>query len=245
MSQSPLSILSVTDFNKRPIEQTRLLSTFRSMIDEHGYVLMVNADDQFDHVRFCQNLGPFVPNYNGSVVGDVRPEPGMDDVYHAGNTRPLTPHTEGYDFEVEPPHYIALWCVQPVENGGGETTIADTRRWVSELSDAEREMLLDTTLDWKTTDGIKRLGLDLSTHHPLLEKKDDNLIVRFSCNNILIDDDHPIRDIQQRWHKLFDSEHVAVDYRKNDMLVWDNHRFLHARNAFKDYGRHLRRLQIN
>jgi alpha-ketoglutarate-dependent taurine dioxygenase len=244
VNHSPISILSQTDFNQRPIPLDRLEETFRSMLAEHGYVLMTNVPDDFDPTRFCRRLGAFVPNYNGSVVGDVRPEPGMDDVYHAGNTRPLTPHTEGYDFEVLPPRYIALWCVRPITGGGGETTLADTRSWVQEMSDSQREVFEKTEYDWKTTDGLKRLGLDLHTRHPVLAENDGNTIVRFSCNNLIRDDEDPAAGLQREWHQRFDEEHVAIDYGANDMLVWDNWRLLHARNAFRDRGRHLRRIQI-
>lgn len=244
MSHSPISILSQTDFNGQVIPAPQLAATFQDMMAEHGYVLMTNVPDGFDPVAFCRELGPFVPNYTGAVVGDVRPEPGMDDVYHAGNTKPLTPHTEGYDFEILPPRYIALWCVTPAEGEGGQTTIADTRPWVSELSDAERERLEKTEYAWKTTDGVKRMGLDLNTRHPMLAESGDTTVVRFSCNNLLREDDDPVAPIQTRWHERFDDEHVAVNYEHNDMLVWDNWRLLHARNAFSDRRRHLRRIQV-
>ncbi|MEV0976599.1 TauD/TfdA family dioxygenase [Streptomyces sp. NPDC049915] len=138
MAHSPLSILSQADFNGDPLTDELLMKTFHQLMDEQGYVLMCNVPEAFDPVRFCRNLGRFVPNYTGAVVGDVRPEPGMDDVYHAGNTRPLTPHSEGYDFAVAPPRYIALWCVTPADGPGGETTLADTRPWVEALSAEER-----------------------------------------------------------------------------------------------------------
>jgi alpha-ketoglutarate-dependent taurine dioxygenase len=244
MSHSPISILSQTDFNGHAIPMPQLEATFRSMVDEHGYVLMTNVPDAFDPVGFCRRLGPFVPNYNGAVVGDVRPEPGMDDVYHAGNTRPLTPHSEGYDFEVLPPRYIALWCVHPAEGDGGETTLADTRPWVDDLPVDERERLAKQEYDWKTTDGVRRLGLDLNTRHPVLAEFADTTVVRFSCNNLLRDDDDPVVALQGEWQDRYLREHVAVPYRRNDMLVWDNWRLLHARNAFSDRRRHLRRIQI-
>ncbi|MEW2526362.1 TauD/TfdA family dioxygenase [Streptomyces sp. NPDC047071] len=244
MAHSPISILSQVDFNGEPLTEELLMKTFHQLMDEHGYVLMCNVREEFDPVRFCRRLGRFVPNYTGAVVGDVRPEPGMDDVYHAGNTRPLTPHSEGYDFAVVPPRYIALWCVTPAEGPGGETTLADTRPWVESLTPAERERLRADAYDWKTTEGVQRLGLDLKTRHPLLEETDGGLIVRFSCNNLIRDDDDPAVELQQRWHAAFDREHVAVDYTERDMLVWDNWRLLHARNAFTDRSRHLRRIQI-
>jgi alpha-ketoglutarate-dependent taurine dioxygenase len=244
MSHAPISMLSHTDFNLEPIPQDRLDATFREMISEHGYVLMTNVADEFDQVGFCRRLGRFVPNYNGAIVGDVRPEPGMDDVYHAGNTRPLTPHTEGYDFTVLPPRYIALWCVHPAAGAGGETTLADTQPWIKDLADREREHFEKTEYDWKTTEGVQRNGLDLHSRHPILAEHGGTSIVRFSCNNLLCDDDDPAVELQSQWHARFDNEHVAIDYAQNDMLVWDNWRLLHARNAFTDRGRHLRRIQI-
>jgi alpha-ketoglutarate-dependent taurine dioxygenase len=244
MSHSPLSILSWCDFNGLPLDESLLWRTFHQLMDEHGYVLLCNASDEFDHVAFCRHLGGFVPNYSGAVVGDVRPEPGMDDVYHSGNTRPLTPHTEGYDFQVMPPHYIALWCVEPAEGPGGETTLADTARWVEQLDSEQADWLASTPYRWKTTEGVQRLGLDLKTEHPVLEPHDGSTVVRFSCNNLIHDPDDPVDSLQREWQDRFAFEHVAVDYQRNDMLVWDNWRLLHARNAFSDRRRHLRRIQI-
>jgi hypothetical protein len=99
MSHSPISILPQMEFNGDPLVEELLMKTFHRLMEEHGYVLMCNVPDEFDPVRFCRRLGRFVPDCTGAVVGDVRPEPGMDDVYHAGNTRPLTPHSEGYDWK--------------------------------------------------------------------------------------------------------------------------------------------------
>ncbi|WP_405587763.1 TauD/TfdA family dioxygenase [Streptomyces sp. NBC_01190] len=244
MSHSPISILSQLDFNGHPLTDELLGKTFQQLMYEHGYVLMVNVPDTFDPVRFCRELGDFVPNYTGAVVGDVRPEPGMDDVYHAGNTRPLTPHTEGYDFALLPPRYIALWCVTPAEGPGGETTLADTRPWLEAMTEAESRHLHTTEYDWKTTEGVQRLGLDLHTRHPVLEERGEDTIVRFSCNNLLRAEDDPAVGLQRRWQEAFGRDHIAVDYRAGDMLVWDNWRLLHARNAFTDRNRHLRRIQI-
>lgn len=44
--------------------------------------------------------------------------------------------------------------------------------------------------------------------------------------------------------EYFERTHVCVQYEKGDMLVFDNWRMLHARNALTDLGRHLRRIQI-
>lgn len=244
MAHSPVSILSQLDFNGQPLQEELLQRTFHQLMDEHGYVVLCNVTEEFEPVRFCRGLGGFVPNYTGAVVGDVRPEPGMDDVYHAGNTRSLTPHSEGYDFAITPPRYIALWCVTPADGPGGETTLMDTHPLVEGLSDQERQQFLTTDYQWKTTEGVQRLGLDLHTRHPILEDHPKGPIVRFSCNNLIRDDEDLAAELQTRWHKTFERDHVAVEYRERDMLVWDNWRLLHARNAFSDRSRHLRRIQI-
>ncbi|MEV8509798.1 TauD/TfdA family dioxygenase [Actinoplanes sp. NPDC051475] len=232
------------DFNGDPLPEHLLSSTFQDLMETHGYVYMCNVPDTFDPVGFCRSLGRFIPNYTGAVVGDVRPEPGMDDVYHAGNTRPLLPHTEGYDFHIVPPRYIALWCVTPCEGDGGETTLMDGLAFTDTLTNTERDHLRQHVYQWKTTDGIRRLGLDLHTEHPVLEDHADGRIVRFSCNNIVRDDDDLVADIQTRVREYFEPQHISVRYERNDMLVWDNWRMLHSRTAFNDRNRHLRRIQI-
>lgn len=242
--RSPISILSAVDFNDELIPRDNLFEVAQKLLDEHGYVQVVNVPNGFDYVQLCRTFGHFVPNYGGPVVGDVRPEPGMEDVYHAGNHQPLTPHTEGYDFKNLPPRYIALWCVAPAAGQGGETTIADTQPWIGELTDDARHHLYGTTFEWKTTEGVQRQGLDLHTTHPVLENVDGTQIVRFSCNNLLHQDDHVVTDLQDDWQSRYVEDSVWVRYEQNDILLWDNWRVLHARNAFNDSRRHLRRIQI-
>jgi alpha-ketoglutarate-dependent taurine dioxygenase len=239
-----ISMLSLTDFNGNPLPDKVLYNTFDELMAEHGYVSVCNAHKAFDPVAFCRRLGPFVPNYNGAIVSDVRPEPGMDDVYHAGNAQGLVPHTEGYDFTVLPPRYVALWCVTPCTGDGGETTLADAYKFFSTLSDEETAKLKDRVFEWKAADGLVRLGFDLHTSHPVLEDTDHGLIVRFTCINMVHHDDVAALSLQERVASFFAEHHVAMNYERGDMLIWDNWRTLHSRNPFTDRGRHLRRIQI-
>jgi alpha-ketoglutarate-dependent taurine dioxygenase len=244
MPKSPSSLLSLTDFNGRPLPAELERSSFASLMRDNGYVYMCNVPPEFDPVGFCHRLGPFIPQYTGVLVGDVVPEPGMDDVYHSGNTRALLPHTEGYDFEGLPPRYMALWCVVPVHGAGGETTLADGYQWIRELHDTQLSLMRQHVHRWKTTDGALRMGLRLSTEHPILEDHPQGLILRFSCNNLLHQGDSRILEILESGRSFFDRTHVAVDHEVNGMLVWDNWRMLHSRNAFTDRSRHLKRVQI-
>jgi alpha-ketoglutarate-dependent taurine dioxygenase len=219
--------------------------SFCRLLEDNGYVLLRNVYEEFDPVAFCKDLGDFVPQYTGVLVGDVVPEPGMDAYYHAGNSKPLLPHSEGYDFAGLPPRYLALWCVKPAHGSGGETTLADAYAWVSTLTEEERTRLLERVYEWTTTDAVRSMGLTLSSRHPILEQYDGRLIVRFSYNNLVRDaSDEFTERILAGGKEFFYRAHVAIDYCQYDMLVLDNWRMLHARNAFTDQGRHLRRIQI-
>ncbi len=245
MSRQPDSLLSLTDFNGKPLNERLMWQSFRKLMDDNGYALLRNVHDEFDPVAFCKELGDFVPQYTGVMVGDVIPEPGMDDFYHAGNSRPLLPHSEGYDFVGLPPRYLALWCIKPAHGSGGETTLADAYDWVSTLTGEERSCLLERVYKWTTTDAVRSMGLKLSARHPILEERNGRFIVRFSYNNLIRDtSDEFTERILSGGKEFFYRAHFAVEYYKNDMLVLDNWRMLHARNAFTDRGRHLKRIQI-
>lgn len=244
MGKRSVSVLSQTDFNGKEMPDSLFQRTFGELIDEYGYVNIKNVSESFDHVAFCARLGRSVPNYVGALVGDIRPEPGMEEIYHVGNMRGMLPHTEGYDFQVHPPRYIALWCVVPCRGGGGETTLADAYEFLSTLPDEQINLLRDTVYEWGTTEGARRLGVDLHTKYPVIEDVGDRRIVRFSCNSIVRDEADPLADIQARVQAFFDARAVVVDYAANDMLVWDNWRMLHSRTPFSDKSRHLRRIQI-
>lgn len=244
MSREPDSLLSLTDFNGHPLDPELMRAGFRSLMERHGYVCLSAVPDGFDPVAFCKELGGFVPQYTGVLVGDVRPEPGMDDFYHAGNTKPLYPHSEGYDFGGLPPRYLALWCVTPNAGAGGETTLVDGRAWLATLTDEDRAYLRATTFRWETTDAMRHLGLALEAEHPVLEDHLEGSILRYSFNNLVRGDDQRIGPLLESAKAYFEQHHIAVQYQRNDMLVFDNFRMLHARNAFTDPGRHLRRIQI-
>lgn len=243
MGQSPISILSQTEDNGIAIPLEQLQVTFRDKLSTHGYVVLTNVLDDFDHVSFCSQLGSFVPHINGATIWDIRPEPEKKNTqYYPGSNRTFAPHTECFDFQGLPPRYLALWCVHPADGEGGETTLADTFPWIDQLPISERQRLETVEFDWENPHGP---GLGISSRHPLLEKINGETIVRFSCKNLICSNDDPVFILLEQWRKLFDEQHIAVSYKRKDMLVFDNWRMLHGRSGFIDLRRHLRRLQID
>jgi len=218
---------------------------YRRLLAENGLVHAVDVPDRFDHSQFFAKFGEFYPGPSGKLIDDIAPEAGMDDVYYGSNSRSLLPHTEGYEFEGLPPRYLALWCVTPHSGNGGETTLFDARPIVDELSPEERAYFTDTIFDWVSSEGLRRNGLGQRASHPILEDVDGTVLLRFSCNNLLLDQSHEsAASFVKRTKREFERGHTAVTYLRNDFLHWDNWRVLHSRNAFTDRKRHLKRVQI-
>jgi len=245
MPRQPSSLLSLRDLNGLPLAAELMWESFRKLMDSNGYVVLRNVPEEFDQVDLCSGLGEFIPQYTGVLVGDVTPEPGMDEYYHAGNSKALVPHSEGYEFSGLPPRYLALWCVRPARGSGGETTLADGYQWISTLTQEEQAVLKERPYEFTSTDALRSRGIYLSSRHPILMEYEGTPIVSISCNNMVHEDpDEFATSILSSAQIFFRKWHVAVDYDLNDMLVFDNWRMLHARNAFSDLDRHLKRIQI-
>lgn len=245
MSRRPDSVLSSVDMNGDRLTDGVLGYAFRQLLENNGYVHVVNVPDTFDHVAFLQELGEFQPTPTGTLVGDVKPERGMDDVNHGQNRGSLQPHTEGYEFRGLPPRYLALWCVTPPAGQGGETTIFDGNRILAEFTDGERDHFRNTVYHWGSTEGLARHGVTPTAEHPVLAEHKGAQILRYSTSYLVVPDGDELgRRLIDRGNALFEESHVAVRYRKRDLVVWDNWRMLHSRNAFEDPARHLKRVQI-
>ncbi|MFC8513886.1 TauD/TfdA family dioxygenase [Streptomyces sp. NPDC057257] len=245
MPKSADSVLSFLDGNGNPVPEEALRSTYAKLLRTNGYVHLVDVPDTFDHVGFLRGFGDFLPSPTGTLVGDMVPEPGMDGIYHSGNQQALVPHTEGYDLDELPARYLALWCVVPPSGEGGETTLFDGFKLVNSLGEDERKHLETQTYTWSLAAGLQSQGMMYQAEHPVLETVDDELLLRFSYNNLRRPDgDETVADFLERGKERFDAEHTAVRYRPGDLLHWDNWRMLHARNAFEDPHRHLKRVMI-
>ncbi|MEU6586864.1 TauD/TfdA family dioxygenase [Nocardia sp. NPDC046763] len=222
-----------------------LLDYLRSELEQNGYCHLANLPAGFDHLGILAGLGPIRPQYRGELVWDLKPEPNMDDVYHSNNRAALLPHTEGYELSGLPPRYIGLWCVRPAAGPGGETTLADGHSVLSVLSDSDLTLLRTHQYEWKSSEGLARQGIRLRTRHPVLEDHGGNTVLRFSYNNAVRVEEGPLIRYLELGLEHFDRTRVALRLARADLLVWDNWRMLHSRTAFRDPGRHLKRVLID
>ncbi|MBP2708452.1 TauD/TfdA family dioxygenase [Microbispora sp. RL4-1S] len=220
------------------------LDEVRRLLDADGYAYLSELPTGFDHFAFVSRLGAVIPQYDGRPVWDLVAEPGMDDVYHSRNTRALVPHTEGYELAGRPPRYVALWCVRPAEGPGGETTLADGYALLERFGEADRRRMRDTLHTWRSSEGLARRGVVIEARHPVLSEHGGRVILRYSQNNVDPAGDELLGRLLDVGERFFAREHRAISIARNALLVWDNWRMIHSRNAFKDRGRHLKRVLV-
>lgn len=222
-------------------------TTLHERLAEDGHVYVDGVLAGFDHAGWlAEHVGPLMPQYDGQTVWSIKAEARFEGVYHSLNTQPLLPHTECYEWDGLPPRYLALWCLVPGEDGGGQTTLADGRAFLDTLTAAERDELASRQWDFVSSAGLQEMELGRAARHPILELRPGRpQVLRFTCRCIADPTGDPfLADMRERLLRFFDDSHLAVTFDPGALLIWDNHRLLHSRTGYSDPRRHLRRVWI-
>lgn len=218
---------------------------FQRLLDDNGYVYLSDVPEDFDHLAFLTSFGELMPQYDGRKVWSVKAEERFEHRYHSLNSRALLPHTECYEFPGVSPKYLGLWGIVQASDGGGQTTLADSRGFLTTLSSEEKEQLSKLFFDFFSADGVLDMKLGRTATHPLYElRQGRDPIFRFSHNNVKYADEPFLIDVRERVVRYFEEHHVAADIEPHAILLWNNHRMLHSRNAYTDKRRHLRRVWL-
>lgn len=213
---------------------------------ENGYAYMDEVPDGFDHVEFLKNFGSLMPQYDGELIWSIKAQERFDNLYHSLNTKALMPHSECYEYPGIPPKYLALWCLVPSADSGGQTTLADMYSFLAELTDEDRATLGEREYSFSSSAGVQDMQLGRVAQHPILENRDGlPQIMRFSYNCVEHGDDAFLLSIRERVLEFFERTQVSIDMEPNSVLIWNNHRILHSRTAFTDRRRHLRRVWLS
>lgn len=218
----------------------------KDILQRKGYINLMELPDGFGYVDFLQRFGDLVPQYDGQLIWSIKAEKRFEHVYHSLNNKPLTPHTECYEFESAPPKYLALWCIKAAECGGGQTTLADGYAFISSLTAEEQERLSSRRYEFFSTPGLQESQIRLAARHFVYDRYafEGEPIVRFSSACMNDEGDPFMIDIKHRFVAFFDQTCEKISYKKNSLLLWDNWRMLHARTSFKDQTRHLKRVWL-
>ncbi len=219
-----------------------------AMLEADGYAYLSGADDGFDHIAEAGRFGRHVPQYRGDLVREVKPDPALADAaISANNMKALSPHTESFEFTGLPPRYVALWCVRPAEGPGGETTLADGHRFLDEFGSEDQALMRTRMYEWRSPASLGRQGITMSATHPILQDDPGGLVMRYSSREMYQAEEHEdglLRRYVDGGVAFFDATRLEVRIARNSMLIWDNWRMMHSRNAFTDPGRYLRRVLL-
>lgn len=222
------------------------LRKIEHQLGENGYSYVTGiSKDEFDYVAFAASLGSLMPHHNGELIWDICLDLEVDSIYHSGNLGALLPHTEANEHPGLPPRYLMLWCIRHASGSGGETTLADGYEWIKTLSEETREALRANRYVWRSSDGITQSGYYSSAIHPILEEFDATQILRYDYIDVEKTRDGFLEPILESVRKFFERQKIGVGIKPGCILVWDNWRMLHGRNAFSDPKRHLKRILLS
>jgi hypothetical protein len=209
----------------------------KDKLKKQGYINFMDLPDDFDHVRFLQQFGPFMPQSDGkTIIWSVKYEPSGS--YNSLGLGPLLPHTEGNGSKDQPAKYVALWCVKPAECGGGQTTLADGYAFIISLTKEEQHQLSRTICKFGSNARV--------AYHPVYDLITDPMepIIRFSTLELDEKGDRFIIGIRQRFSDFFKTNCEKIAYKKNSLVLWNNWRMVHGRTDYKDPTRELKRIWI-
>lgn len=201
-------------------------------------------------------FGAIVPQYNGEDTWDVRMKPGFEKVPYSQSLNGIGPHTE-VPVGNPPPRYLALHCHRQARCGQGHTHLADGAAFCRSLDADLQRYIHDVPVQFTATlkPGEKsRQTLSV----PIMSEESGRQIFRFSYNQFRYGDVNPSEDAltdvsQQPDHTgplarlatlaaaYFESDAQPVLIPDGHLLIWDNHRLIHARSRYSDPARHLTR----
>jgi len=219
-------------------------SDWEKEIEKEGYIFLPVdklGGDNFSHSKFISSFEKVYTQPNGETTYAVKPRKRGIGEYHSQSMEGLLPHTECYEYPNTPPRYLILWCIVPPKEGG-ETTLADGFRFFYSLKKQVQEKLQKEKVIFHHYSGK---GNDF-IKHPIFESNIKGRIFRFSCKGMDSSNDPLLQSLIENCISFFEKEKYLVRWKTcGDMLIIDNYRMLHARNAFTDPNREIMRAWVD
>jgi alpha-ketoglutarate-dependent taurine dioxygenase len=226
-------------------------------LSEQGYAIISNVPNKLVSREVLAYFGTLMPQYNQELEYDVKSTIGYEKYQYTKSKNYISPHTEAPDLLV-PPHYLALYCIKQAQCGGGETQIYDGHLLMQALSSKTREYFENVPV--KFVGGNVTPG-DVQRNHyygMCYQKNIDFPILRFSYNYFNFNNVHGFvedspeamqaeQENQDQQKKLVSKEiltlfmqnAISILIPEQAILIWNNHRMLHARSKYQDVQRHL------
>lgn len=224
----------------------------RQAVDKHGLVLIRNAQamDTDAWRNFCQPFGEFL-KWDFGDVNELKLKPETPSYLYSHEAVPL--HWDGAF--AQSPSLLMFYCHES-EGVGGETLFVDTQAVLESTPAEERALWQRLKLQYHADRKVHFGGTfscDMLSPHP---HKPTTLLryaepVETELNPVTLN----ITGLPAECHDAFIQTmreklyHPNVCYahawQTGDIVIADNHRLLHGRNALKDnLLRHILRIQI-
>lgn len=205
-------------------------------------------------------IGKISPQFDGKTTYQVKASDKYKDFRYTQSQNPIGPHTDGPVY-YPPPRYLALHCKVQTRCGGGHTLLADGRQLLQRLSEEERIVATSKPINFRAMldPGSSDERLD-GTFPMVSHDGDGEQIIRFSHNLFFYGDlnahadrdfdpnadryDPDLKALAIRASAFFDEAAERILIPENAVLIWDNYRMLHAREAYRDPKRELTRFWL-
>ncbi|MDZ4837595.1 MAG: TauD/TfdA family dioxygenase [Candidatus Melainabacteria bacterium] len=229
---TPSRGFEVDAYRRAVLDNGIALISFENKADADGTVMK----------KIVDRLGiAAVHDRDGTSVWDVKYDESVD---QENGTRSLTTkefrlHTDG-SFEVPPPTFVALYCVEPDQLGGGETLFVDGNKIRPLLSPATLKVLLEHDFEIKVPEEFFKghnsvMARVLNARGSFRFRKD--LLKLDNCAPHLV---QAVEELDQLINS--DSQTKGIQLSKGQMVIFDNARFFHGRRKIEDQRRHLKRM---
>lgn len=239
-------------------EAWKNLIKFQRELEETGVIYLETEEPNFNWIKFCTNItqSDLILQYNQEVIFKVKFKLEFAKYSDAKSQNELLPHTESSDY-VTPPKYLALWCEQPSNCGGGATTLASVEGFLRQLTEEEQKKLMETICFFGARSGIHQ-NRTKGVFAPILLFNRNKPNFRFSYNLLKYGDYSPnndqldqlekfipnpfIAEIADKFLNYYQENNMGIVMKKYSLLLWNNQTMVHSRTAYKDPNRELHRI---
>lgn len=218
---------------------------YKSILHDTGFLhlaLSMPDSDGTTMRSIVEQIGKVaVHDKNGTAMWDVHYDVSVDQEV---GTRSLTNkefpmHTDG-SFEEPPPDYVALYCVQHDQLGGGETLFINSSDVFNSLSSEARKTLQTHPYRMRVPAEFFK-GQDIS--EVVILREDGRFRFR---HEIMLLDDEPLPAVQaaNELETIINEKCMPrrINLKRGELIIFDNGRFFHGRTKIEDERRHLLRM---
>ncbi|MEB3274391.1 MAG: TauD/TfdA family dioxygenase [Prochlorothrix sp.] len=240
----------------------------RNYVEHHGMLYVKDVklptqpqtleDISAEFEQLCRTMGTLVEHNPGKKdyvwpIRAVKSQSSLKTFSEHNEAAPL--HTDS-QYRAQPEHFVAMWTIQPAQCGGGASDLLDFWQVCQDLEETSSgQALLESLQSNHFPIGVPSIFREpgdrgyieapiLGGAVPFRYRYDT---MQAGLERAEVANETELSQILDRLNEIVHSSphrqilHLEV----GDVLVVDNHRFLHGRTAFSDPDRHLLRIRFD